>query len=132
MKTLKILLAGFVVSCFCLTTNVYSQEKWGNSGKWEETHRFICPCSGEYLEGTLVFQMNAKGKVGLVTIKGHLIGVDEYGTPSGDRYIFNRVDHWNAETAQESIRVRTVRKKDGLVTNFTIFYQDGEVSSRCF
>jgi len=132
MKTVKLLLAGIVVSCFFLTTNMNAQEKWGNSGKWETTEMFICPCAGEYLQGTIVWQMNDKGKVGLMTIKGHLIGVDEAGNPSGNRYIFNRVDHWNDATEQSGVRVRTVRKSDGLVTNFTVFYQDGQVWARCF
>lgn len=126
MKTFKLLIASLVVFIFCFTTNVNAQEKWGNSGKYEAYYVFPCPCAGENLMGTLVFQTTGKNKMNTFTIKGHLVG-----ETSGDSYIFNRVDNINSETGQASLRVRTVRKGDGLVTNFTIFYQDGEVWSRC-
>ena len=126
MKNLKLFIAGIVVSCFCLTTNVNAQGNWGNSGKYEMDYVFECPCAGEFLIGTLIFQTTGKNKMQTFKIKGHLVGVT-----SGDEYVFNRVDNINNETGQASLRVRTVRKKDGLVTNFTIFYQDGYVWSRC-
>lgn len=126
MKYFSTFIAMLVFAVFLMPTDMNAQEKWGNSGKFEETHVFICPCAGEYLMGTLVFQVNSKGKMTLVTIKGQLIGVD-----SGERYVFNRVDHENSETGQSSLRVRTVRKSDGLVTNFTIYFQDGEIKAEC-
>jgi len=126
MKNLKLLSVILVALCFFATTNMNAQ-KWGNSGKFEEIHIFPCPCSGELLQGTLVFQMKENGKMNLLTIKGRLVGVE-----TGSSYNFHRVDVINNETGQASLRVRTVRRGDGLVTNFTIYYQDGEIKSECF
>lgn len=126
MKIFKLLIASLVVFSFLFTTNVNAQDnKWGNSGKWVEEHVFDCPCAGENLMGTLVFQMVGE-KMVTFKIKGHLVG-----ETTGDEYVFTRVDHINTQTGQSSLRVRTIRKGDGVVTLFTIFYQDGRVWARC-
>lgn len=127
MKSFRTIIALFVFAAFFMSTDMNAQEKWGKSGKFEETYIFDCPCAGEFLQGNLVFQINSKGKMSLLTIKGHLTGV-----VTGEQYVFNRVDHENYDTGQSSLRVRTKRKSDGIVTHFTIFFQDGQVQARCY
>ena len=139
MKNVKLLIASLVVFGFFSTTNLNAQEKWGKSGKWEETHTFICPCAEEFLQGTIVFQTNGKGKVTHLTLKGHRLvgigigGVDEEGnpipneTPSGNVYIFTRVDHYNSNTGSAVWKIRTRRLGDGLVTNTNLYFQDGKL-----
>ncbi len=130
MKTFKLLIASLVVFGFLFTTNVNAQEKWGKSGKYEiyfdgcsDPEPFFCPCAGEYLQGNVIFQMNKKGSH--QTIKGHLVGVDENCIPSGNVYNFSRVDHINTNNGLETWKIKTVRRGDGLVTNTTVYFQDG-------
>jgi hypothetical protein len=131
MKNVKLLIASLVVFGFFSTTNLNAQEKWGKSGKWEETHTFPCFCAGELLQGTIVFQTNGNGKVTHLTLKGHrLVGIggfDEEGNeiPSGNEYNFTRVDHYNSIIGSAVWKIRTRRLSDGLVTNTNLYFQDG-------
>lgn len=140
MKTFKILIAGLYVLTFLFVSgDINAQEKWGKSGKFEAAYTFICPCAGEFLQGTLVFQTNNKGKVTHMTIKGRMLegitigGFDDQGypvpsgTPSGNRYMFTRADHVNSDTGTEVWIIRTVRLKDGIVTRNKVYLQDGVI-----
>ncbi|NOR74165.1 MAG: hypothetical protein GQ525_03295 [Draconibacterium sp.] len=138
MKTLKFIFASlFVLSFFFISTDLNAQEKWGKSGKFEVPYTFICPCAGEFLQGIIVFQVNDNGKVANVTLKGRkLIGIEiggfdengdptPSGVPSGNRYMFTRVDHINSNTGSEVWTIRTVRLGDGIVTRNKVYFQDG-------
>lgn len=139
MKTLKLFIASLIVFGFFTSIDLNAQEKWGKSGKWQEDLTFICPCAGEFLQGTIIFQVNENGKVTHVTIKGYkLIGItigdvdDEgnpipSGIPSGNVYIFSRVDHLNSDTGLEVWRIRTKRIGDGIVTNTDVYVKDGVI-----
>lgn len=127
MKSFRTIIALLVFTAFFMSTDMNAQEKWGNSGKYEMNVIFECPCAGEWLQGNMVFQVKSNGKMYLETFKGHLTGVE-----TGEKYVFSRIDHVNTETGQSSLRVRTKRKSDGIVTHFTIFFQDGQVQARCY
>lgn len=135
MKTLRFLVTSiFVLSFFFISTDINAQEKWGKSGKYEMPVTFICPNAGEFLQGTLVVHENDKGKVTHVTMKGRkLIGItiggfdgDGYpipsGVPSGNVYLFTRVDHDNTNTETEVWIIRTVRISDGIVTRVKVYF----------
>lgn len=134
MKTSKFLITSlFVLGIFFVSTNLNAQEKWGKSGKWEEQHTFICPNAGEFLQGTLVFQTNGNGKVTHLTIKGGILigitigGFDDNGNPipsgepSGNKYMFSRVDHFNSNTEEGVWIIRTKRLGDGIVTRVKVY-----------
>ncbi len=134
MKTLKFIFASlFVLSFFFISTDLNAQEKWGKSGKYEMPVTFICPNAGEFLQGTLVVHENENGKVIHMTMKGRKLigitigGLDEdgnpvpSGVPSGNVYMFTRVDHINSNTEKAVWIIRTVRLSDGIVTRVKVY-----------
>ncbi len=120
MKTLKFLMASFILFGFAVTNvDAQSLNSQSKSFKWEQEMCFPCPCAndgqGEFLCGTIMFHVVENGNV----IHWNIIGGNLVGDITGRKYTFSRTSTYKPETGELVLNVRTKNQK-GLVTYFQI------------